>query len=210
MPRQNRHSMCVRERVLRATGGIDTILLDERYTPYDRQPPRIENLCGSFTEYVPSAGLHGVLSQSSCQRELFHLHGNVVLSQVILIYPHTRMLPAEEGVLRPSQGRGAFLAVRGIDGLEALSKALRLSSAGNTVHMVVLTSKIGKRAQVSSAGLLETSLNQQKGQVRPADPTPHPSTGLTGRGGRSGSWEGSTSIPTLSASRSSGLGIIDS
>ena len=36
--------------------------------------------------------------------------------------------------------------------------------------MVVLTSKIGKRAQVSSAGLLETSLNQQKGQVRPADP----------------------------------------
>jgi hypothetical protein len=73
---------------------------------------------------------------------------------------------------RTTQGRGAFLAVRGIDGLEALSKALRLSSAGNTVHMVVLTSKIGKRAQVSSAGLLETSLNQQKGQVRPADPTP--------------------------------------
>ena len=89
MPRQNRHSMCVRERVLRATGGIDTILLDERYTPYDRQPPRIENLCGSFTEYVPSAGLQGVLSQSSCQRELFHLHGNVVLSQVILSsFPH--------------------------------------------------------------------------------------------------------------------------
>ena len=80
-----------------------------------------------------------------------------------------------------TQGRGAFLAVRGIDGLEALSKALRLSSAGNTVHMVVLTSKIGKRAQVSSAGLLETSLNQQKGQVRPADPPPpYPSTGLTG------------------------------
>jgi hypothetical protein len=76
-----------------------------------------------------------------------------------------------------TQGRGAFLAVRGIDGLEALSKALRLSSAGNTVHMVVLTSKIGKRAQVSSAGLLETSLNQQKGQVRPADPPPPPPRG---------------------------------
>ena len=102
MPRQNRHSMCVRERVLRATGGIDTILLDERYTPYDRQPPRIENLCGSFTEYVPSAGLQGVLSQSSCQRELFHLHGNVVLSQVILLLP-TCMLPAGERVLRPVQ-----------------------------------------------------------------------------------------------------------
>ena len=43
--------------------------------------------------------------------------------------------------------------------------------------MVVLTSKIGKRAQVSSAGLLETSLNQQKGQVRPADPTPPPQHG---------------------------------
>ena len=144
MPRPNRHSMCVRERVLRASGGIDTILLDERYTPYDHQPPRIENLCGSFTEYVPSIGLETALSQSSSQRELFNLHGNVVISQ----------------------GRGAFLAVRGIDGLESLARSLRLSSAGNTVHMVVLTSKIGKRAQVLSAGLLETSLNQQKGVVR--------------------------------------------
>lgn len=144
MPRHNRHSMCVRERVLKATGGIDTILLDERYTPYDRQSPRIENLCGSFTEYAPSIGLQTVLSQSGSQRELFHLHGNVVLSQ----------------------GRAAFLAVRGIDGLEALAKTLRLSSANNTVHMVVLTSKIGKRAQVSSAGLLETSLGRQKGHVR--------------------------------------------
>ena len=144
MPRRNRHSMCVRERVLSSDGGEETILLDERYTPYDGQRARIENLCGSFTEFVSSSGLECVLVRQGGQRELYHLHGNVVLNQ----------------------GRAAFLAVRGIDGLDGLAQALRLRSASNVVHMVVLTSKIGKRAQVCSAGLLETRLHQQRGHVR--------------------------------------------
>lgn len=136
--------MCVRERVLSSDGKEEVILLDERYTPYDCQRARIENLCGSFTEFVSSSGLECVLGRQAGQRELYHLHGNVVLNQ----------------------GRAAFLAVRGIDGLEGLARALRIQSSSNVVHMVVLTSKIGKRAQVSSAGLLETLLHQQRGHVR--------------------------------------------
>ena len=144
MPRYNQRPPCVRERVLLPGGGTDVVMLDERYTPYKKQAARIENLCGSFTEFVPSGGLEGAVSWNGSQRELYHLHGNVVITQ----------------------GRGAFLAARGYDGLELLSRSLRLSSPSNQVHMVVLTSKTGKRAQVSSAGLLEASLGRLGDQVR--------------------------------------------
>ena len=129
MPRYNRRSISVRESVLRSSGSVETILLDERYAPYDRQGARIENLCGSFTEFVHSSPLLSVISSASGQREMFHLHGNVVLHN----------------------GRGSFLAVRGMAGLERLSRALHISSPRNVVHMVVLTSKIGRRVQVSSS-----------------------------------------------------------
>lgn len=55
--------------------------------------------------------------------------------------------------------------MRGIHGLEHLAKALNLSSADNVAHMIVLTSKIGKRAQVSAHGLLERSLALQGRQI---------------------------------------------
>jgi hypothetical protein len=136
--------MCIHERVLRPGGGIETILLDERYAPYERQGARIENLCGSFTEYVHSSWLRAAVSKGGGQRELYHLHGNVTLSH----------------------GRGSFLAVRGARGLQCLSRALGLATPRNTVHMVVLTTKMGKRAQVSSSGLLEAALSQQGAAVR--------------------------------------------
>lgn len=136
--------MTVRERVLRPEGGVETIMLDDRYTPYDKQDPRIENLCGSFTEFVRTTGLNTVISKATGQKELYHLHGNVVINQ----------------------GRGSFLAVRGMHGLLALSQALKLSTPRNVVHMVVLTSKMGRRVQVSSAGLLEACLGRQTGVVR--------------------------------------------
>lgn len=144
MPRHNKRSMTVRERVLRPEGGVETIMLDDRYTPYDKQDPRIENLCGSFTEFVQTTGLNTVISKATGQKELYHLHGNVVINQ----------------------GRGSFLAVRGMHGLLALSQALKLSTPRNVVHMVVLTSKMGRRVQVSSAGLLEACLGRQTGVVR--------------------------------------------
>lgn len=144
MPRFHRRAMSVRERVLGSGGSVETILLDERYAPYDCQSARIENLCGSFAEYVHAEALKTAISKNCGQQELFHLHGNVVISQ----------------------GRASFLAVRGMGGLRRLSRALHLSSPRNVVHMVVLTSKIGRRVQVSSAGMLETFLGRQGGLVR--------------------------------------------
>jgi hypothetical protein len=98
----------------------------------------------AFTEFVSTAGLESVMTRVGTQRELFHVHGNVVVNQ----------------------GKGAFMAVRGIHSLQCLARTLRLSSASNVVHMAVLTSKMGKRAQVSSSGLLETSLMQNNDQIR--------------------------------------------
>ena len=144
MPRHSKHSICIHERVLRPEGGVETILLGERYAPYDMQRARIENLCGSFAQYVHSSSLRWVVRRTNGQRELYHLHGNATISH----------------------GRGSFLAVQGYRGLESLSKALGLTSLRNTVHMVVLTTKIGKRAQVSSGGLLEASLQRQTPAVR--------------------------------------------
>ena len=81
MPRHNRRAQSVPESILMPTGGVETILLDERYSPYTRQGARIENLCGSFGEFVPVRGLERVTSRTGTQRELFHLHGNVVVNQ---------------------------------------------------------------------------------------------------------------------------------
>jgi len=144
MPRPSRFRLCIHERVLRPEGVVETILLDERYTPYEPQDARIENLCGSFLEYVHAQPLRHVVSRANGHRELFHLHGNVTLSR----------------------GKASFLAVRGMHGLRSLSRTLQLSSPRNTVHMAVLTAKIGKRAQVSSGGMLETALLQRGTAVR--------------------------------------------
>ena len=41
------------------------------------------------------------------------------------------------------------MAARGMEGLAGLARSLKLSSPRSVVHMAVLTSKLGKRAQVS-------------------------------------------------------------
>jgi len=144
MPRPNRRVDCVPESVLLPDGHIGSILLDERYAPYSRRGARIENLCGSFTEYVRTDGLESVLFKNGSQKEMYHFQGNVVVNQ----------------------GKGSFMAARGRTGLKKLARALRLSGPSNVVHMAVLTSKLGKRAQVTAAGLLETTLQRYPSQVR--------------------------------------------
>jgi len=144
MPRRNIRSLSIRERVLRPSGGVDTILLDDRYAPYEKQRARIENLCGSFTERVCTSGLELVRVRTGMQYELFHQDGNVTVSQ----------------------GKGSFLAVRCYEGIVSLARALQLDTPRNTVHMVVITSRIGRRAQVSNAGLLEASLARHRALVR--------------------------------------------
>lgn len=144
MPRTPRRQDCVSQSILLPTGGIETILLDERYTPYSRQNARIENLCGSFTEYTSTYGLESIVARNGSQKELFHLHGNVVVNQ----------------------GKASFMAARGAECLAHLAHSLHLSSPSNIVHMAVITSKMGKRAQVTSSGLLEASLAQRDDQIR--------------------------------------------
>lgn len=145
MPRINKRSLCVEESILLPTGdGVQTVMLDERYTPYKKQSTRIENLCGSFTEFVHVNRLEGATRRQGNQRELFHVQGNVIVNQ----------------------GKALFLAARGAEGLEQLARAMNLSSADNVTHMIVLTSKIGKRVQVCSHGLLERTLARQRDQVK--------------------------------------------
>jgi hypothetical protein len=130
MPKLQRTNICVPEAILMSDGGVKTILLDERYTPYTPKKPKIENLCGSFREYTSLAGLEGVVKTTqSClgrQKELFNIHGNVSVYQ----------------------GKAAFMAVRCFEGLTKLSRALNLSSEDNVVHMAVLSGRIGSRVQV--------------------------------------------------------------
>lgn len=148
MPKRTDRCACIKENVLLSDGGVGCIMLDERYRPYDVQPIRIENLCGSFTEYVASDGLKGVvmhtLSHFGRQREVYTLHGNVTINQ----------------------GRGSFMGAQSMAGLERLATMLELSTAGNIVHMAVICGKIGKRLQVSSSGLLETKLDRFSRNVR--------------------------------------------
>lgn len=135
---------CVPEAILCPSGVIKTILLDERYAPYDRQGARIENLCGTFTEYVSMTGLKTVAKGAGIRKEVYHLHGNVVINQ----------------------GRGAFMGARSMDGIQRLARSLQLSSPGNVVHMAVLTTRLGRRAQVSSNGLLEINLERHSEHLR--------------------------------------------
>ena len=145
MPRVNKRVLCVEESILLPSGsGVQTVMLDERYTPYKKQSARIENLCGSFTEFVHTGRLEGASKRQGNQRELFHVQGNVVINQ----------------------GKALFLAARGVDGLEHLARAMNLSSPDNVTHMIVLTSKIGKRVQVCAHGLLERSLARQMDQIK--------------------------------------------
>jgi hypothetical protein len=140
MPRRVDREACVPEQVIQPNGEIDTILLDERYTPYVAQEPRIENLCGCFTEEVSLEWLAGAVVSTNSnfgrQREVFHVHGNVAINN----------------------NKGLFMGVRDMRGLEKLATALALAHSGNLVHMAVICGKVGARMQVKSSGLLENRL----------------------------------------------------
>ena len=145
MPRNALRTDCIEERILNSSGGVNTILLDERYTPYTQQNARIENLCGSFTEYVhTSSEINKIASRNGAQKELFHLNGNIVIKQ----------------------GKTAFMAARGMSCIRKLARCLRISNPENVIHMAVLTSRMGRRVQVTSAGLLEAILATHHEQIR--------------------------------------------
>lgn len=145
MPRCQSRKICVPECILSRTGEKQMVMLDEKYAPYAKQGPRIENLCGTFTEYTYATGLDPVTLKNGTSKDMYHLHGNVVINQ----------------------GKGAFMGVRGMKGLTALASILQISDPMcNIVHMAVLTVKLGKRVQVSSNGLLETNLEKHAEHLR--------------------------------------------
>jgi hypothetical protein len=143
MPKRVERTACVPEEVLLTDGRIETVLLDERYAPYEVQKARVENLCGSFAEHVTPAELPGVLfntiSQFGRRKEVFSVHGNAVIHQ----------------------NKAAFMGVRSAEALGKLARALNLSSERNVTHMAVFCAKLGKRVQVSSSGLLETLISNR-------------------------------------------------
>lgn len=140
MPKQRQAQESVPESILLSSGEISIVMLDARYTPYSSHPAQIENLCGSFVETATSDGLEPVvMANRTCvsrQRELYHLHGNITISR----------------------GRASFMGAKGVAGIERLARSLRIGSPECIVHMAIFCVKLGKRAQVTSCGLLETNM----------------------------------------------------
>lgn len=138
----------VRQAVLLSTGTISIVTLDERFAPYSHHPPKIENICGYFTQYLDTRPFAPVVeTRRSCfgqTHELFHLDGNVTVHQ----------------------GRASFMGAQSRAGLERLARTLRLEPDCFTVHMVVLCMKLGQRAHVSTNGLLESNISRWTRHIR--------------------------------------------
>ena len=147
MPRHKERRNTVSERIRLPTGGTSVIMIDEKYMPYTPQPAKIENICGSFRQAVFTQGLERVLFKTNTcfgkQHELYHLQGNVTLNG----------------------NKASFMGARSMKGIAQLADALRLESPSNTVHMVVVCTKLGKRVQVAPGGLLESRVTRWSEQV---------------------------------------------
>jgi hypothetical protein len=108
------------------------VMLDAKHAPYPPRGVAIENICGMFATYVEVGMLRGLVVDTitpfGMQHKLFHAEGNVIVDQ----------------------GRGFFKACRSAAGVEELSRCLYLETPRNRVHMLVLTARLGKRAQASS------------------------------------------------------------
>ena len=138
----------VKQAVLLSTGEISIVTLDERFAPYSHHPPKIENICGYFTQYLDIRPFAPVVeTRRSCfgrTQELFHLDGNVTVYQ----------------------GRASFMGAQSTAGLARLARTLRLEPDCYTVHMVVLCMKLGQRAHVSTNGLLESNISRWTKHIR--------------------------------------------
>jgi len=148
MPKPTDSEEIIPESILLDDGKVQTIMLNVKYSPYGKQSPKIENICGSFKEAVPTQGLKGVLIRTrtsfGVQREIYHIEGNIILNQ----------------------SKASFMGARSFDGLEKLSQSLHLTSPRNVVHMVVFCMKLGKRVQVTPCGLLETNIAKKQPYIR--------------------------------------------
>lgn len=141
MPKHIRHEAVVPESILTSDGRKETIMLHAGYAPYKKHASSIANICGSFTEMTlmnspTSTLIMEVVNSFGKQREIFSVYGNVTLNR----------------------GKASFMGARGMDCLIRLAEHLSLSSARNSVYMVVICARIGERVQVRPGGLLETKI----------------------------------------------------
>jgi hypothetical protein len=142
MPRRAERVVNVEECILLPSGKTSTIMIDQKYAPYEKQSARIENLCGSFKTLMSTTGLSRVMYRTQAsfgrQHEIYHLQGNVSINQ----------------------NKASFMGVRSMRGLTMLSRSLRLETPTNVVHMAVICIKMGKRMQVSPQGLIESMVSK--------------------------------------------------
>jgi len=142
MPKIDRSTHTVSQSVLLSTGEVSIVQLDERFAPHSTQPARIENLCGYYLQYFDDRPFKQLINRNrSCfgrQRELFHLEGNLTINQ----------------------GRASFMGGRSFAGLTRLGRTMRLENPSFAVHMVVICLKLGRRAHVTSHGLMESNISR--------------------------------------------------
>jgi len=148
MPKLDRHTHPVRQPVLLSSGEISIITLDDRFAPHSTKPARIENLCGFYLQYFDTRPFQQILhKKKTCfgqQRELYHLEGNLTINQ----------------------GRASFMGARSYAGLTRLGRTMRLEDPSFAVHMAVLCLKLGRRAHVTSHGLMESNIARWDRHVR--------------------------------------------
>jgi len=148
MPKLDRNAHTVSQSVLLSTGEVSIVTLDERFAPHSTQPARIENLCGFYLQYFDTMPFQQMVHRNrSCfgrQRELFHLEGNLTINQ----------------------GRASFMGGRSFAGLTRLGRTMRLEDPAFAVHMVVICLKLGRRAHVTSHGLMESNISRWDRHVR--------------------------------------------
>ena len=119
-----------------------TIELPCKFRPYAKRGSQIDNLCGQFTTFVSDAPtqlgglMHRVCSGFGWQNDVYHLDGNLSLCM----------------------GRASFKACRSMEGLTRLGGVLGLPDTSNRVHMVVVSSMLGRRMHVPKGGFLDKTL----------------------------------------------------
>ena len=135
-------------RTPRGQGEPRVVLLSEKFEPYPKRGVAIENIAGMFSTFVEIGMLRGLIVDTitpfGVQHMLFHVAGNVIVDQ----------------------GRGFFKACRDFACIAELSRCLYLERPANRVHMLVLTARLGKRAQVEQDGYFERSFGRHGGLFR--------------------------------------------
>ena len=126
-------------RTPRGEGRACVVMLSEKFVPYPKRGVAIENICGMFSTFVEIGMLRGLIVDTitsfGVQHMLFHVAGNVIVDQ----------------------GRGFFKACRNYSCIDELSRCLYLERPTNRVHMLVLTARLGKRAQVVLHSLISVN-----------------------------------------------------